>query len=184
MPKKDGDNYIISETGNWNVAEEFSKDMIMKELRKASYYEDVANFGYESLSEELLSYSLPPNDVVRYLALKRLVSALIKVIRNAKFALTRDKTKQEALKYKEILETKIKPALPNLIITNSNKVNNTSSIKIKDYALFDSFVEKVSEIRSKINEPLNRNHLIFTDKEEFDPKAFKNNLKRRMINEG
>lgn len=183
MPKKDGDDYIISESGNWNVADDYSKQMIMKSLIKASYFEDVAYFGYESLSEELLNYNLPSNDIIKYKALDRLIKELIKLINNAKFALKRDKTKDEALKYKEQLKD-IHKTLPQLIKITNNQIQRSNSFKIKDIHLFNNYIDIISEIRSKINEPLNKNHLIFTDKEEFDPKKFKDNLKRRMVEEG
>ena len=49
---------------------------------------------------------------------------------------------------------------------------------------YDKILEIVLEIKALINEPLNKSHLIFTDKEEFDPKAFKDAMKSRIINKG
>ena len=37
-------------------------------------------------------------------------------------------------------------------------------------------LDMVIEIKSKLNEPLNKNHLIFTNKDEFDPKAYKKQI--------
>lgn len=184
MPKKDGTDYIISETGNWNVADDYSKKKIMRPLFTCDYYEDVANFGYESLGEELLSYNLPPNEVVKIKALKRLIKELIKIINNAKFALKKPGTRDIALKYKEQLKKIQDKVVPNLIKVTHNQIKNTKTIKITNLQLFEDVLEKVSEIKSKINEPLNKNHLIFTDKEEFDPKKFKQNLKDRMVEQG
>ena len=45
-------------------------------------------------------------------------------------------------------------------------------------------LEIIVEIKSLINIPLNNNHLIFTDKEEFDPHAYKNEMKKRMTERG
>ena len=50
--------------------------------------------------------------------------------------------------------------------------------------LFNKTLELVSEIKADINLPLNKNHLIFVDKEEFDPAMFKKKLKDRIINKG
>lgn len=183
MPKKDGDDYIISESGNWNVADDYSKQMIMKCLVLASSYEDIAYFGYEGIADELINYNMPPNDVIKYKALDRLIKQLIKLINNCKFALKKDKTKQEALGYKDQLQ-KIHVILPKLANVRTDKVHNTRTFKITNYANFEKVLDMVSEIRSKLNEPLNKNHLIFTDKEEFDPKKFKDNIKRRMTEEG
>ena len=183
MPKKDGEGYIISETGNWNVADQFSKSKIMRPLNLCDYYEDIACFGYESIAEELINFQAPPNDVIRIKAIQRLTRELIRVINNAKFALKVGNTKSTALRYKEQL-IKLQKTIPNLVKVNKNRIEKTTIIKITNQALFDEILGAISEIKSKINEPLNKNHLIFTDKEEFDPKAFKKNLKERMISQG
>ena len=49
---------------------------------------------------------------------------------------------------------------------------------------FNKVLEIVFEIKSAINFPLNRNHLIFTDREEFDPHAYKKAMKERMTHKG
>ncbi len=184
MPKKDdyGDS-SVSETGNWNVADKYSKSKIMRPLNMCDYYEDVAAFGYDSLVEELVNYAAPPNDVIKYKALVRLVKELIRLIDNTKFALKVGNTKKTALEYKSHL-VKIQKSLPNLIRTSHNHVEHTSIMKIKSYALFDKYLESIAIIKSKLNEPLNKNHLIFTDKEEFDPVQFKKNMKDRIVNRG
>lgn len=183
MPKKDGDEYIISESGNWNVADDYSKVMIMDSIKLCSRYEDIAYFGYESIAEELVNFTAPPNDLIRYRAINRLIKQLIKLIKNVKFALKKGKTKNIALGYKKQLE-QIYKSLPNLVKITFDKVHKTRTFTIKNESLFEKIIDLVSEIRSKLNEPLNANHLIFTDKEEFDPKTWKDNMKRRMIEEG
>ncbi len=183
MPKKDESDSIISETGNWNVADQYTKNKIMRPLNRCDYYEDIAYFGYESIAEELGNYQAPPNDLVRIKAMKRLIMELIRVIDNSKFALKKGNTKKEALEYKKSLQ-KLHNALPNLIHISKNKVAGTSSVSISSLTLFEEILNKISEIKSKINEPLNANHLIFVDKEEFDPRKFKQTKKDRMVNQG
>lgn len=183
MPKKDGSESVVSETGNWNVADQYTKNKIMRPLNRCDYYEDIAYFGYESIAEELGNYQAPPNDLVRVKAMKRLIMELIRVIDNSKFALKKGGTKKTILKYKENLQT-LHSALPNLIHISRNRVAGTSSVSIKNPVLFEEILKKISEIKSKINEPLNANHLIFVDKEEFDPRKFKQTKKDRMINQG
>jgi hypothetical protein len=178
MPKKEQGEAIISETGNWNVADTYSKSKIMKPLILCDFYEDVAMFGYESLVEELINFESPPNDIIRIKAMQRLIKELIRLIDNTKFALKKQGTREKALRYMGDLK-KIYKAIPNLVLIHPNK-----QISIADLDLFNDFLEKISEIKSKINEPLNQNHLIFTDKEEFDPIAFKTRLKRRMVEQG
>lgn len=184
MPKKDdGEDGIISETGNWNVADDFSRSKIMRPLIMADYYEDIALFGYESIAEELIGYTAPSNDLVRIKALKRLIKTLIRVIDNSKFALKKAGTKEKILGYRANLVA-IEKCIPLLIKITYDQIKDERAVVISNPQLFDEFLEKVSLIKSTINEPLNKNHLIFTDKEEFDPKAFKEKIKDRILNHG
>jgi len=183
MPKKDEEDSVISETGNWNVADSYSKSKIMRPLILCDYYEDIATFGYDSIIEELVGYNKPSNDVIKIKAMKRLVKQLIRLIDNTKFALKKPNTRDLILEYRKDL-FKLLGCIPNLTIVQYNQITDTQTIKIKSETLFNEILDKVSEIKSKINEPLNKNHLIFTDKEDFDPKAFKDKLKQRMVNQG
>ena len=182
MPSKDGKDSIISESGNWNVADQYTKSKIMRPLNLCDYYEDIAMFGYETILDELVNYSAPPNDVIKYKALLRLIHELIRLIDNCKFALKKPKTKEEVLGYKKQL-VQLQKLTPNLIKVRINHVG-VRVVKIVSLDKFSQLLDIVSKIKSKINEPLNKNHLIFTDREEFDPKGFKKDLKDRMENQG
>lgn len=182
MPIKEEKESIISESGNWNVADQYTKSKIMRPLNLCDYYEDIAMFGYESIVDELINYSSPPNDLIQYKALLRLLHELIRLIDNCKFALKKAKTKQEILGYKDKLLDLQKMA-PTLIESRVNR-SGIRICKIKQLSKFEKLLSLVCQIKSKINEPLNKNHLIFTDREEFDPKRFKTDLKERMINQG
>ena len=183
MPKRDEEDSIVSETGNWNVADSYAKSKIMRPLILCDYYEDIATFGYESIIEELIGYESPPNDIIRIKAFRRLIKQLLRVIDNTKFALKKPGTKNEILGYKANL-IKLDECVPKIVKVNYNYIEGKKRLTITNIELFDELLKRVSEIKSKINEPLNKNHLIFTDKEEFDPKAFKDRLKDRMINKG
>ena len=183
MPKKDystGEN-IVSDTGNWNVASDFARIKIMMPLAKCDYYEDIAKFGYESIIEELMGYQIQ-NDLVRYTGLKRLINELLKICKNSKFAMKRGNSKQKLQNYEDELK-RIKKVLNLLVNVKKNEVNKTKELIIIPEK-FDKVLEVVLEIKSFINIPLNQNHLIFTDKEEFDPHAYKQAMKERMVNRG
>ncbi|KKM81133.1 hypothetical protein LCGC14_1332840 [marine sediment metagenome] len=182
MPQKDGKESIISESGNWNVADQYTKSKIMRPLNLCDYYEDIAMFGYETIADELINYSSPPNDVIKYKALLRLLHELIRLIDNCKFALKVGKTKEQVLKYREQL-IELSGLCPKLIKSNIDQ-SGAMVFKITNLARFDKLLSIACKIKSKINEPLNKNHLIFTDREEFDPKAWKKSLKERMISQG
>lgn len=182
MPKKDiatGES-IISESGNWNVASDFSKVKIMLPLAKSEYYEDIATFGYESIIEELQGYQID-NRLVRYTGLKRLINELLKLCKNCKFAMKKPRTKEELENLEKRL-VKIKGVLPYTVNIKRNNLNGTQTLELKED--FDKILKIVVDIKSLINSPLNKNHLIFTDKEEFDPHAFKKAQKERMVGRG
>lgn len=182
MPKKDlstGES-IISESGNWNVASDFAKIKIMLPLTKCEYYEDIATFGYESIIEELNGQQIS-NGLVRFTGFKRLVNELLRVCKNSKFAMKKTGTKAELEGYETKLE-QIKKILPLLVDVKKNNVNKTKELIINGE--FIKTLAIVVEIKSSINVPLNQNHLIFTDKEEFNPHEYKKSLKERMIERG
>ncbi len=183
MPKKDSSTgeAIISELGNWNVASDFARIKIMLPLAKCEHYEDIARFGYESIADELMDYQVP-NDYVRYTGLKRLINELLKVCKNSMFAMKKENTKRDLKDYEKKLK-QIKNVLQSLVNVRKNNVNKTKELIIIPEK-FDKVFEIVLEIKSSINIPLNKNHLIFTDREEFDPHAYKKSMKERMINRG
>lgn len=182
MPKGDGEGgYLKSESGNWNVADDFSKVKIMMPLAKCEFYEDIATFGYENFIEELINYNVP-NEVARIKALERLIKELIKICKNCKFAMKKAGTEKKLGLHEKNLNI-LKKLIPITYVKRTNQSNHTSQILINPKN-FDFLLEKIITIKSDINEPLNRNHLIFVDKEIFDPKAFKEKLKERMINKG
>lgn len=183
MPKKDpstGES-IISESGNWNVAADFSRIKIMVPLAKCENYKDIAMFGYETIIEELMDQQIP-NDLVRYTGLKRLINELLKICKNANFAMKKPGTK-EALKGYEDKLKQIKEILHLLVDVKRNDVNKTKELRIIPEK-FNNVLDVVINIESSINFPLNKNHLIFTDKEDFDPGAYKKAQKDRMVNRG
>ncbi len=183
MPKKDSSTgeAIISETGNWNVASDFARIKIMTPLAKCDYYEDIAKFGSESIIEELINYQIP-NDLIRYTGLKRLVDELLRICKNSRFAMRKEKTKEDLKSYEDKLNG-IKKVLHLLVYVKKNNINRSEELTIIPEK-FDKVFEVVLEIKSSINIPLNKNHLIFTDKEEFDIHAYKKSMKGRMVGKG
>lgn len=183
MPKESiFDDFSVSETGNWNVADGYTKHKILGPMIRCEIYEDLATFGYESLAEELVSWYSVPDDVVRIKGFQRLVKELIKLCKNAKFAMTKSGTKKSLEDLENELK-RIKKVTPVLYEVYVNQVRKTREFKIIPQK-FDPVLERVLEIKSEINEPLNKNDMIFTHKEEFDPKAFKKALMERMVNKG
>ncbi len=177
MPQEEG---FVSETGNWNVASDYARLKIMKPLYLADEYELISIFGSADFIEEL---NLTINaDVLKIRGFKRLVNCLIMLIDNSYFAVKKDKGQQDLLDFKEELK-RIDKIIPLLCKTKTNQLKKTKElILIKEK--YDPVLQRVLEIKAGINKPLNQNHLIFTDKKEFDPRAFKEGIKDRMINQG
>ena len=169
MDKKE-EGYNISETGNWNVAADYSRLKIMKPLYNCDIYENIAKFGYNSLQEQLENYGIP-EESLRLMGLDRLIHELLKLIKNAKLAMKKPKTKDTLIGYEEILKSLL-IYTPQVSSVKVNQVRKTKETKI-DEKLFNMILNKVLDIKEKINEPLNKNDLIFTSKEEFDPAAYK-----------
>lgn len=171
---------FISETGNWNVAADYARLKIMKPLYLADEYELISLFGTADFIEEL-NLQINP-DILKIRGFKRLVNCLIMLIDNSYFAVKKDKGQPKLKLYKEELK-KINKVIPLLTETITNQVKKTTELKlIKDR--YDKVLERVLEIKALINKPLNQNHLIFTDKKEFDPRGFKEGIKKRMIEQG
>lgn len=178
---KNEENFILSETGNWNVAADFSKIKIMKLLANCDVYENIAEFGYDTLQEELMNVGIP-NDNLRIMGFKRLVKELIKIIKNSKFAMKKDSTNKDMEGFEKRL-IKIRKIIPALSKRKTSQRTKVSVIEILPKN-FDIILQEVLEIKSEINIPLNKNHLIFTDKEEFDPKAYKKKIFEGAVSRG
>jgi len=180
MEKRE-EGYNISDYGNWNVAADYSRLKIMRPLFNCDVYENVAKFGYDSFAEELAHYGVP-NEGLRLMGLDRLIHELLKLIKNAKFAMKVKGTREELDKY-EVVLMKILKITPKISKVKVNQVKGTKVTKIHEQ-VFNMVLNKVLQIKSEINEPLNKNDLIFTNKEEFDPVAYKKTIFDRATTRG
>lgn len=182
MPKKDNsDNVMISELGTWNVAARFAEEKVMKPLVKCDIYEDIARFGHDSLLDELENLDQIPIALLKMKGLSRLLNELLKISKNTMFSMKKSGTKEALTKIMDNLVL-IKKKLPDAYKKDYNAISREEELVLTN--LFPLLVEKTSDLKMALNTPLNKNHLIFTDKEEFDPVAFKDRFKKRMIDKG
>ncbi len=170
MFKKREEGYNISESGNWNVASDFSRLKIMKHLHLSDIYSNIATFGYDDLYEELPEGS--SIDANKIMGFERLLECLITLIDNAHFAVKKERGTLEDLK-KELV--RVKKIAHLLYSVKKNQIKKTRRLVI-DNKTYTRVLNRVKEIKSEINEPLNKNHLIYTDKEEFDPQQYKKEI--------
>ena len=180
MPKKDGSgDYEMSDYGNWNVASEYSRLKIMRPLYLADEYETIATFGYLDFGEELtLNFN---EDVLKIRGFKRLIKTLILIINNSKFAI-KGNEKKDLLEYRKELE-KFYNVIKVMFKYTYDQRHKTKELKIIAEK-YNPALERVLEIKSLINEPLNRYDLIFTHKEEFNPKKAKQHIKEGLVTTG
>lgn len=176
------DDYTISETGNWNVADSFSRVKIMGPMIKSEIYEDVATYGFDSFFEELANHGVS-NDELKVRGLYRLINELIRLTKNTMFAMKKEKTREELTKIQKKLFKIKSDIFRHTYRKIINEGTRNKDIKLNE-PLFSRTLEVVSKLKSDLNFPLNKNHLIFVDKQEFDPAAFKNKIRDRIVNKG
>lgn len=179
MPQKDFGDDIISEHGSWNVAQHYAELKIMKPLYLCDEYETIATFGHLDFTDEILSNF--STDVLKIRGFKRLVKTLILLINNCKFAVKGSHNKQ-LVEYRKELQRYYK----TIDILCKHKINQRT--RTKELVIipekYDKVLERVIEIKSLINEPLNKYDLIFTYVEPFDPKKAKELIKKGLIERG
>jgi|TARA_Y100000310_G_scaffold97876_1_gene95540 hypothetical protein len=170
----------VSETGNWNVASDYSKLKIMKPLYMADEYETIATFGSSSLFEELqINYN---TDFLRIKALKRLLHVLIMLINNSRFAIKNKTDKDKLKEFKKTLD-RIGKIIPTLYKNRTDNIKKTKELII-DVKKYDPILNIIVDIKAEINEYLNKHDLLFTDKEEFDPQQAKKDYFKNLTTRG
>lgn len=171
----------ISETGNWNVASRYSDEKIMDILIKLDMYETASEFGVLGLEAELTTF--PKERIkIRLRSLTWFHHFLKLIIKNSKFAIKNKDDKEKMEDYlKELKE--LKPFLDQV-----KKVSHNQKTKTKEYNInekpFNIILDKLSEIKSELNEQLNRADLIFVSPETFDPKKLKEQIEEEVTFSG
>ena len=122
-------------------------------IERDDVFVNIANF-----VDELLNIGVP-TDELRVRALRRLINELIRLAKNAKFAMKMKTTQKDLEDFKlklYVIKNRFYPKTFEKIVDQSVGV---VSFKIKP-EIFDYVLEEVSKIKSEINVPLNKNHLI------------------------
>jgi hypothetical protein len=175
MPRKD---FEASETGNWNSAADYSKVKIFRWLAEADEMEMLATYGTSSFEEDFM-FNEETKVKARLLAIEKLRKVLSMIIKNTSFAIKAG-DKESFEDYEKRLNI-MKDGLLN--VKKVTTMRNKKIVKI-DEKLFDKFLNILIEIKSNLNEPLNKADLIFTHREDFDPKKFKKEMLEHLTDEG
>jgi len=182
MGKKD---YLeFSESANWNVAEGYSKSKILKPLIELDRYLTVAEFGAEDLVEE---FNIPEDmkDEIRFKALKRVVSTMLLLIENSKFALKK-MDMEGFLVYKKQLKL-IQSLMKENVVFKYQVNHRTKSRRVKLIEdKFELFLEKLREIKEEFVTPMNNADLIFSSSndEGLDPDELRKKIMEDIVSAG
>lgn len=174
-------SYIdLSETKAWNVAKDYADEKILKWLKLADYYEIIA---FSGVPEMLNEFDLDEQTkaLMKLKALRWLDKCLLMVVNNT-IHLVKTKEKPKLEKFREALE-KISKII--FIIDENSKIKKRNSIIYKiDEEKFNYVYELLIRIKADINEPLNKSGLIMSYEEESDPEKIKQEMIRRIVEEG
>ncbi|MFA6190652.1 MAG: hypothetical protein WC711_04070 [Candidatus Staskawiczbacteria bacterium] len=172
----------ISETGNWNVAQSYSNLKVMKLLYLADEYEKIALFGSSDIVEDILNSVQGINkDELRLTGYRRLLIELIMLINNTIFAV-KEAGKSKLEEYKKELN-KFSNEIDLIYQFQYNAIKKSRRLII-DEKKFKFCLDRVIEIKSLINSPLNDADLIFTARTQLSAKEMKEKLFKSFTERG
>ena len=163
---------IVEEIKNWNSAASYAFFKIMTPLAKVDEYERVARFGFVELYNELAEANNNNVDWIRFKGFERMVSELILLCDNTEFAMNKGNSKAQLRKIRD----KLKLIRKAMHLFGSYKLINNRRVFVLDHKRYDKALDLVCELKTRLNEPLNMNDLIFKYSEKFDAKEYKEKL--------
>ena len=178
---RSGENNPFSETGIWNVAGEFSFDILMYHIYWIDRYEILAEYGASDFNQDI-NLSESDKSASKVKGLQWFYKHLSMLISNSKFAVKKekDRTKLEEFQ-KELIE--IKQYINGSFSEKINQKESTTSIKIND-KLFSLVYSRIVKIREELYTILHKNNIIFKYVADMDPKTLKEKWKHKLENEG
>jgi hypothetical protein len=169
-------NYEGSETGNWNIAENWSNEMIFKPFYEASQYLTIAKFGCSNIEEDFM-FNDETKVKSRVRALNWAKDKLEQGIRQCLFAIRNQTDKDKVKAYlKEIVD------LNEVMNMVEQKIVDRDTVKsLVNEEAFDLAYGVLNRIFTEVTEPMNKSDLIFNFREQFDPKEFKDKIRESFI---
>ena len=165
------------EGANWNSAAMYSELVVMRYIRQANMYDEIATFGTSNIIED---FTIDDNskNFARIQAVKRLWKALEMLINASRMALIEaDKKKVDILMTKLV---SIKPYIAKIEEIKRDERNGTTRIDINPQ-IFESVHTILIQIKVDLLEPINSNNLIYGKFTEYDPDKVKEEFMREMI---
>ncbi len=165
-----------NESGNWNTAQNWSSEMIFKPFYEASQYLTISKFGCSSIEEDFM-FDEPIKIRSRIRAIEWARHKIELGIRQCLFAIKNPNDKNKIKDFlKEIIDLKIVMKIIETKIQDRDQV----IIDINEDA-FNIAYDVLTRIFTEVTEPMNKSDLIFTFKERFDSKEFKEEVKKRFV---
>ena len=87
MAFEKGVDYEELETKNWNVAKSYSQEKVQRWLVLIDEYNTLSVFGYSKIESDIFIRDKNLQNTARLQAMKRLIHAMLTLIRNTKFAI-------------------------------------------------------------------------------------------------
>jgi hypothetical protein len=172
-------DYETSETGNWNVAQNWTNEMIFRPFLESIEYLQLAKFGYSDIEEY---FTLSPEIKIQT-RIQSIDLARNKIEMGIRLCLFAIRSKQDKDKVKELLDDAVK--LQEYIPMIKKNVTDRDKIKLDiDEENFNHVYKVLLRIITEVTEPMNRNDLIFNFREQFDPAEFKRGMKERYVQGG
>jgi len=166
--KKGGEGDIGGEinlgTDTWNVADGYTKLKILRQLIMLDRWETIAQFGTEEIDED----NMFDNNQIkkrRVEGLQRLHSTIKQLLSNVLFSMKKD----DVEKIKGLIE-RVEGAgefIPKAFDEKEDMINHDLNFEIEEQ-LFKKILEILSDVKEKLNTPLNNAGLIFRPSEEID----------------
>lgn len=172
-------DYETSETGNWNIANNWANEMIFKPFYEASQYKTIAKFGCSDIEEDF-TFDDQTKVMSRIKALNWYKDKMEQGIRQCLFAIRNSNDKKRVQDFlAEIID------LNKVLEMVSEKIVDRDKYKINiNEDAFNLVYNCLNRIFTEVTEPMNKSDLIFNYREQFDPKKAKKRIKDDFITTG
>jgi len=166
MVKQGGDigGEINLGTDTWNVADGYTKLKILRQLIMLDRWETIAQFGTEEIDEDNI-YNNNQIKKRRVEGLERLHSTIKQLLSNVLFSMKKD----DVTKIKDLIGRVDNAGefIPKMFDEKEDVINHEITFDINE-ELFKKILEILSDVKEKLNTPLNNAGLIFRPSEEVD----------------
>lgn len=183
MANKPQDDISFVQSGNWNIADAYSKLKTMKLIYEFDQYRTLAIFGSADILEDFVITQEVKNEA-RIKALRRIKEILEMIIDNSLFAIKKksDKVIMENCHDLLIEIEKLFPFVEKVIlIENYNGMRRVININEE---IFHKIYKILIHVYKEILTPMNNSDLIYTSYEEYTVDEIKDSFKKRLIEQG